>query len=457
MPTQYLAFQIFTSTDNVNERANFPPMREHIDGTVDDIIRKLGSVGSKNRKLGFVIGPLSFNNSDDEIRKLIRESFAVALRRNIAVGFHLDDSMFWTRLSHLNRIDNIEWLDWNKTPNTGRRLDWSSTPTKIMPQLCFNSPVVKLEVKKRAAVIGEEVKRGLASLKTAAKEHLFLGVINGWETQIGRDFDTGKSLGYNALTNKGYSAAKPPADIDEARADIVAEFVDMWASALADSGVPDGKIYSHIAFMPLVAYDPSGNGGQPDQPVRSYLETINFTPTRIAFGPHRIAGFSTYPMPGHLEQIKDELKKHSGAQWASCEGTAMDPGAADKGGGGMSMEAYLGNLYNHGAVLVNVFGWAVGDASNPFRRTAENPKAIKAYQKFLRGEKLTEDPTLGGMPTIGFIAKIRRVQKEMPIYVQKNGPKDIQPLAQNLEKYMKLGQYADAEKAVDEILKLIGK
>ncbi len=452
MPTKYLAFQIFTQADDKTGRVNFPPLLNGVATTVDAIIRQIGTVGSKTTKLGFITGPLSFNHTDAQIQQLMRSSFDIALKNNIAVGFHVDDSMFWERVSNLNKPENVEWTDWKGTPNTGRRLDWSSTPTKIMPQLCLNSPAVLQEVKKRSALVGAEVKRGLAALKAAKKEHLFIGVINGWETQIGRDFVSDESLGYNALKRKGFSATNLPKDTDEERVAIVQEFVDFWAKSLTDAGVPDAKIYSHIAFSPEIAHNPDmAKQG------RSYLASIHFTPPRVAFGPHHKPGFSTYPMPGHLDAIYDEVKKHGNIAWASSEGTAMDPGQADKGGKSMSMEAYLGNLYNHGAELVNVFGWAVGDANNPFRKVAENPKALEAYREFLRGEKLQEDQALGGMPTTAFITKMHRIQKEMPVYAQKYGPKEIQPLAQKLENYMKAGQYAEAEKAADEILKLIGK
>ena len=45
-----------------------------------------------------------------------------------------DDSMFWRGMDALNAPENLEWLDWNRTPSTGRRLDWSSKPTRIAPQ-----------------------------------------------------------------------------------------------------------------------------------------------------------------------------------------------------------------------------------------------------------------------------------------------------------------------------------
>lgn len=450
---QYLGFQIFTraSVSPALEK-NIPPS-PGVENAVGDIIRKIGTTGGKNRKLGFVPGPISFDDTDERVRLLIRDSFAVAQKKNIAVGFHLDDSMFWGRLSFLQRPENIEWLDWNKTPNTGRRLDWSATPTKIMPQLCLNSFAVREEVRKRAAIIGDEVKRGLEDLKKAGKADLFLGVIAGWETQIGRDFETGKFLGYCALTNKGFTSRKPPPDIDEARAEVVKEFIDFWAKALADAGVPGEKIFSHVAFFPKNAYD-FVKADQPEKMTGSYLETTNFSPPRTAFGSHHYPGFSTYPAPGHLEQILAERAKKRNPPWASVEGTAIDPGEAEKGTAGDSMEMYLGNLFNHGAVVVNIFGWGVGDASNPFRKVAENKEAILAYQKFLKGEKLKEG-VKPALPSPQFVFKKRKLQEKLPLYLKTNGPGKVSSLYESLDKNIKSENYAEAEKIIDKILKII--
>jgi len=457
-PTHYLAFQIFTPIpDDPTMNRNIPSLaKSTIADSVDDIIRAIGTVGGKDRKLGFIPGPLSFDHTDDQIRTLMRDSFSVALEKNIAVGFHVDDSMFWGQLSYLNKIENIEWLDWNKTPNTGRRLDWSSTPTKIMPQLCLNSPTVKAGVKKRASLIAEEVKRGMETLKAANKKHLFLGIIADWEPRIGVDFDTGKNLGYCALTNQGYSAKNPPADIDEARVDIVKEFIDFWAKSLADGGVPDKKIFSHTAFIPKVAFD-LAQFGNPDKKLPgSYLEMVNFTPSRVSFGEHHYAGFSTYPQFGLLEEIRDELAKRDNPPWASTEGTAIDPAQAEKGRAGVPMETYLGNMFNHGAVLVNIFGWGVGPSSNPFRKIAESGDAVTAYRKFLRGEKLQEETPVQ-IPSPQFFSQGRRLQKELPVYLKEHGPEKVGVLYTTLGEQMNAQRYTDAEKTIDEILKIIAK
>ncbi|HYT15417.1 MAG TPA: hypothetical protein VEL80_03415 [Burkholderiales bacterium] len=96
-------------------------------------MRAVGTTGSKDRHLGFIIGPISFDNSDDDVRRLIHQAFWLAREKEIAVGFHIDDSMFWGRLTHLDAPENLERASWAGAANTGRRLDWSSKPLKIMP------------------------------------------------------------------------------------------------------------------------------------------------------------------------------------------------------------------------------------------------------------------------------------------------------------------------------------
>ena len=444
---RYLAFQIFTGGTYSHELGmNFPPPPQDLGKTVAGLRDKIGGVGSEVTRLGFVVGPLSFDQTDDQLRAAIASAFDVALETGVAVGFHVDDSMFWGRMKELNAIENIEWLDWNKTPNTGRELDWSATPKKIMPQLCVNSEAVKRAVSKRAALIGYEVSKGIAKLGAARRSELFLGVIAGWETQIGSDFDTGKYPGYCALTNAGFSAEKPPADVDVALSGIVHDFVRLWASSLVKSGVPNGKVYSHIAFRSAATYKPSAV---------PYLRLIHWTPPAVAFCDSCVAGFSTYPQPGHLTQWNVELQKHGNPPWASCEGTAADPGDVERSGGGADMEGYLGNLFNHGAVLVNVFGWGIGDSTNPFRRIAESDKALAAYRKFLGGETLKEAPQ--SSPTAGLPGKIQKIQAILPSWVEAHGPTDVKPLMEKLNAAIKAKRFDDADRLADEVLALIGK
>ena len=109
---------------------------------------------------------------------------------------------------------NVEWLDWKGTPNTGQYLNWGK-PRKLAPQACFNSSGMLNEARRLAReVIGRTIAEQLGKLYASGNEALFAGVIVGWETAIGRDFDTRQELGYCALTNRGFSEHNPPADPD---------------------------------------------------------------------------------------------------------------------------------------------------------------------------------------------------------------------------------------------------
>src|ERR1022692_2655584 len=129
--TRYLMFQIFTYGGN--SQGALPPAAD-IKGTVHDIVSAIGGTGGDRDKLGFTVRPLTLDQSDDQIRRLITESFTIARNSDAAVAFHIDDSMLWPRGSSLDKPANIEWLDWNGTPNTGRRLDWSATPISTYPE-----------------------------------------------------------------------------------------------------------------------------------------------------------------------------------------------------------------------------------------------------------------------------------------------------------------------------------
>ena len=175
--TRYLAFQIFTgSLDSKEMRQGFPPPPESLQKTVIDLRERIGVVRTDGRRLGFVLGPIAFDNTDEQVLELIAAGFEIALNTGVAVGFHIDDSMFWGRMEELNAPENLEWLDWKGTVNTGRRLDWSTKPMKIRPQLCLNSKALRRAVSKRAALLGTGIAEGVRKLQAVSRDDLFLGV-----------------------------------------------------------------------------------------------------------------------------------------------------------------------------------------------------------------------------------------------------------------------------------------
>jgi hypothetical protein len=252
--TRYLSFQVQTGL--YGYASPFHPLPGHfalgkaeLEEFVHDVSKAIGTTGDARHKLAIAVGPFCFDMSDEETRQFIHEAFAVARENDVAVALHIDDSISWSQRKDLmSNPDNIETTDWKQTPNTGRRADWSRTPTRFPRQMCFNSPYVQAAVKARASLIGAEVKRELDTLKSSGKEHLFAGVIAGWETQMGRDFETDRSLGYRALHNRGFSESNPPKDPDLERVSIVKEFMELWANSLHSAGIPREKIFCHIVF-----------------------------------------------------------------------------------------------------------------------------------------------------------------------------------------------------------------
>ena len=452
--TKYLLFQVFTyPTGPDPARAQvFPGPREskkEISAFVDRIIASIGSTGSSGRKLGFAVGPLTFDNSDEEIRELINASFQIALEKDVAVCLHLDDSMFWGARSELrSNPANVEWIDWQGTPSTGRRIEWGPTPTKIAPQMCLNSPSIKAEVHKRSILIGQLVSGWLVRLNKAGKSHLFAGLIAGWETQMGRDMESDQSTGYHALVNKGFSSSKPPGDKDRERVQIVKEFIEQWCSELAQAGVPSDKIYCHLGLFPEPLL--------PADRRQKYKELNNFATLDTAFSSKYRPGFSTYPLPGLVEVFQQETARRRANGWASCEGTNVIP---DGNAGEANMESYLAKLFNHGASLVDIFGWGVGpDPKNIFRQASEGAGSIQAYRKFLKGEKLVEAAaTNRKIPSAALPNKIHSIQAKAPAWAQKTGRiTELQPLMIKLDQNIKANRWDEANEVADKILKLIG-
>ena len=448
--TQYLSFQVQTGLPGY--ASQFPPEPGHFSLTkaqmqefVQSLIKAIGATGNPQHKLTFAIGPLCFDMPDDETRQFIRAAFAVALENDVAVALHLDDSMGWgQRKDLISNPDNIETADWQQIPNTGRRMDWGRTPIKFAPQMCFNSPAIKAAVKDRAALIGAEVKQATDALKAAGKAHLFAGLIAGWETMIGRDFDTDRPLGYRALSHRGFSESNPPKDADLERVKVVHEFITLWTDSLHAAGIDRDKIFCHIAFTPQGL----------DHKEKAHT-TSHFSPPEVAFSSSYRPGFSTYPEGNTFKEIQAALAAHDSPGWISAEGTNISPTGMPSG---LTMETYLGRMFNHGAVMVNVFAWGIGGEamrSHFFRRAAEDPEPLAAYAKFLRGEPLVETAPTGFSPEV-LQAKMQRIQKELPAWMQSSGKQtQVKPLMEKLKALVKDKQWQEVDKAGDEILTLI--
>ena len=118
------------------------------------------------------------------------------------------------------------------------------------------------------------------------------------------------------------------------------------------------------------------------------------------------------------------------------------------------MENYLARMFNHGATLTNVFGWDIGDSAFIFRQGAENPAAIDAYRKFLRGANLEESPL--DQSSSREVSRLRTFVKTLPdriqSYLRAGGKMGIiQPMLAELDQNVKAGQFDAIKRDIDQI------
>jgi hypothetical protein len=314
------------------------------------------------------------------------------------------------------------------------------------PQMCYNAPVIVAAAKDRAGLIGAEIKRELAVLKSQGKQHFFAGVIAGSETMIGEEFGTSRPLGFRALAHRGFSEKNPPKDLDAERVSVVKEWIELWCNSLYAGGAPREKIFCHLALS---------QGLRRDVAKESYAERVHFAPPEVAFSSAYRPGFSTYPGGETFTEIHAALAKHGSPGWISAEGTNVHPANVP---GEATMETYLARMFNHGGVMVNVFSWGIGGEAmrnNFFRQATENPEALGAYAKFLRGGELVESAAKG-FSGPGFGDKMHRIQAELPGWIQKTGRQaEAMPLMQKVKALIKEKKWQEADKVADEVLILI--
>jgi hypothetical protein len=100
--TRYLAFQVFTNAPDPQvpiggsgrNPLSSPPTRAAMSQFVQRLVKQIGTTGDPKTKLAFIIGPLAFDHTDQQLRQMIADAFQIALEQDIAVGFHIDDSLF---------------------------------------------------------------------------------------------------------------------------------------------------------------------------------------------------------------------------------------------------------------------------------------------------------------------------------------------------------------------------
>jgi len=422
-----------------------------------ELAHQLGAdVGSHSRILGFGVVMSAFDE-EKQLPTRIHEAFTMARVHDLAVMLSFDFHTQWRSRTDLwnwfdtnqpgykaaNRM-NVEWFGWDGPPAKTRYLNWGVVE-RIAPPPCLTSAAYRSEVRRLVQdVIAPPLKEELAVLERECKGHLFAGVLVGSEPGIDNwsnpDPQTAKlmaedhmprgRLGYRALLDRGYTQEKPPADLQKALAEVVQETVGFWCRQLAEAGVPQQRLYTHVA---------------PQMPESS-------SPASVAFNAWSRPGWTTYPvglLAADFGALYGELQKRGNPPWGGVEANA---GMA---GGAVDWETYLGWHYNHGATLVSINTGATGqELPDLLVKSAFGQEALAAYRKFLAGDLLREKPATD-TPQLRVQRKMVAVQagfRKWQAAGRNPGPIGSY-VEERLEPLLQAGRLSEAEAVLDEALR----
>jgi hypothetical protein len=371
-----------------------------LDTSVAALVSQIGATGDgRTRQLGFmVVVPTWLVDVlyPGKIATVILESAQVALAEHVAFHVSIESHYFWqTRPDLWNFFDpdqpgydpanvaNVEWTDWSMTGYRWRFIDWGVPQSLGAPHMCYLSPAIQSEVARLGGLIGSATRTAMDVLADAGHPELFSGITVGSEPSLDNYSDVDAfdpamgllmedagapqvRLGYCAFTAPGYSAANPTTDAGATAAKANQLFIESWAAAVADAGVPPSRLYTHIAA--------SAQGAQ-----------LDFTnaPIPVAFIASARPGWTTYPLGAlgaSFQPLLTALAAHGNPHWGGTEAAPFTPA------GPVDAYEYLREHYAAGATVVVMNTGATGSLGEVLENAVYGPAAIAAYQRFLAGE-----------------------------------------------------------------------
>ena len=391
---QYLVFPL--SDDLFNNGLPASNLDEQLENAINTLIKRIGASGTSTRKLGFMVGFPGFDTVRyATFQPFIEAAVRAAIKTDAAIYFYVPSKSGWENRPDLwnyndpgadgynsDNSKNVEWSDWSGTAYPHEYRNWG-TPEELPPCMCYNCPAIKsafstLFNRKIMHILSKAFKQ----LTDNNKIHLFAGVGVGDEQMLNNyeyvdtvdpvmgQFMTSRGatkvrIGFNALTQKGFSQANPPQDFAKALADVNQEFVAYLCKLLNDGGIPADKIYTHIA---------AGAGYEGT----SFLK-FSDAPLRVAFNNYSRPGFTTYITgnPDDLSLIYASLEMHGIIHWGATEANPYCISRIDP-------ETYLNLHFNHGASLMVLNTGATDPTfANKLYDGVYGADAIKAYYRFL--------------------------------------------------------------------------
>ena len=244
---------------------------------------------------------------------------------------------------------------------------------------------------------------------------------------------------------------------------VLQRHIARFSKGLNDAGIPRDRIFTHIAPISKRDFDQLRSTTSQER-IRDIHQSTVFRAFWTAFNEYSNPGYGAYAADGRFGDIYQALAKNGNPPWAMAEGTNVVLSAGIHTGGAIrspiDWETYLGLSFNHGARIVNIFGGFMGVDAGLYQQATESPEAIAAYQKFLRGETLIEDPeALSAAASTsasshsasgdhaGLQQRLQQLPQRLEAYSKSGGDTSkLMPKLQSLDGYMKSG---DIEKVME--------
>jgi hypothetical protein len=483
--------------------------------SVEEMKREFGEQhAGQQRYIAFsVCLTQTLNLKPDQLKAEVVRGLNLAERNSIPVFFHLDDEHFWWASPELSR--NPEMQEWTDFPKGGQTygpvlprywLNWGD-PAHVYPAPfpCFACHAFRGAMAKRwKECVAEPIVERLNAWKKQGKDYLFAGVASGNETRV-PDFSRGYEgyigkpgeeagmdmtqsppikvhmsreemvpLGYHSLYAMGYDQQSIDRQaqaqhksvkrmVHELMYQIAHDYAEFQAKTLNQAGLPKERIYTHFTSTNYTHKSFADSVKElEEQPSSGRAGSDNLAPPMVSsVNPYSRPGFTVVRSGVDLNELVAQLRQagapEGGKAWAVVESYACtgQPGVRQTE---QQYKEYLGGLLAHGAKVVNVYGWNVGNSNSPY--AASRSVAVPAVKKWLAGERLPStwfhsDENSQQVTVIR--AKLAKMQQTAHDLVGRgHDPRPIQAIVESFqsefEPLAKAGKIAEAEAAIDRAI-----
>jgi hypothetical protein len=325
------------------------------------------------RQVGFAILLYTLNTPIEQMVRQVEQTLDTAERTGYPVLIHLDD---WNYPAASSDPSVVEWTAFpgageSHGPLVRRRwINWGSWFVVEAPPN-YESPRFRADVTERFREVSRPIATRLRKWRAEGREHLFAGVVVGWESgfytmpsflpgerpragdQVLGDDEVVRT-GYAALTARGWSAPsirerarrqhKTEARVfDELMFDVVHGYTALLAGVCRSAGLPPDRIYTHytgLAALPEASIPP---------PLRDDGRNI---PLWAAVNRDSRPGITATVPWTDLARAAAVFRGRGHGNWGAVEVEFTDATRSEE-----DALRYLEMLSGSGARVICVFGW----------------------------------------------------------------------------------------------------